>query len=73
MHLQYYPVRVNQSSTVSILSVAYSVPSRLIGYTLKAYISSEETESFTMVTNVYKTCLESAMYMLLIIDISLIV
>ncbi len=46
MHLQYYPVRVNQSSTVSILSVAYSVPSRLIAYTLKAYISSEEIELY---------------------------
>ncbi len=39
-------VRVNPSSTVSILSVAYSVPSRLIGYTLKAYIYSEEIELY---------------------------
>ncbi len=44
-------VRVNPSSTVSILSVAYSVPSRLIGYTLKAYIYSEEIELYYGIAN----------------------
>lgn len=40
------PVRVNPSSIVSILSVPYSVPSRLIGYTLKAYIYAQEIELY---------------------------
>lgn len=40
------PVRVNPSSIVNILGISYSVPSRLINYTLKAYIYPEEIELY---------------------------
>jgi len=40
------PVRVNPSSIVSILGIPYSVPSRLIGYALKAYVYAEEIELY---------------------------
>lgn len=40
------PVRVNPSSVVNILGIPYSVPSRLIRYTLKAYIYSDEIELY---------------------------
>jgi hypothetical protein len=40
------PVRVNPSSVVTILSIPYSVPSRLISYSLKAYVYAEEIELY---------------------------
>lgn len=40
------PVRVSPSSTVQILGVTYSVPSRLISYTLKAYVYGKEIELY---------------------------
>ena len=40
------PVRVSPSSTVQILGVAYSVPSRLISYTLRAYVYGTEIELY---------------------------
>lgn len=39
-------VRVNSSSTVNILGIIYSVPSRLISFYLKAYIYRETIELF---------------------------
>ncbi len=39
-------VRVNPSSTVSIFSVPYSVPSRLISYTLRAYVYPDTIELY---------------------------
>jgi hypothetical protein len=40
------PVRVTTSSLIQILGVAYSVPSRLIGHTLKAYVYGKEIELY---------------------------
>jgi hypothetical protein len=40
------PVRVSPSSTVQILGVTYSVPSRLISYTLKAYVYGNEIDLY---------------------------
>lgn len=39
-------VRVNPSSTINILGVPYSVPSRLISYTLRAYVYPETIELY---------------------------
>lgn len=39
-------VKVGQSSVVQILGISYSVPSRLIGYTLKAHIYPDKIELY---------------------------
>jgi hypothetical protein len=50
-------VTVTKSSTIRIDQVTYSVPSRLIGYNLRAYIYQGEIKLYIMVCRLFVRCL----------------